>query len=59
MSLAAISSAISVASLFALGMNYYQYTTFDPEYPVTDATNVRIPFNIKLIIKLIIIFFLF
>lgn len=42
MSLAALTSAISIASLLALGFNYYKYTTYDPEVRASDATNVSI-----------------
>lgn len=47
MSLIAITSAISIATVLALGFNYYRYTTYDPEVRASDATNVSDFSNIR------------
>jgi choline dehydrogenase len=41
MALATISSIISIASLLAVGINYYRYTSSDPEERASDATNLN------------------
>lgn len=47
MALAFLSSAVSIASLLAIGITYYRYQEHDPEVRASDTTNVNIIYIIK------------